>query len=193
MGLDNYTRPSGGRLVSRPRYVEQCIDCNEPLGINYISCRACYHAIENIWLQDWYSLLEKEDIEIGSKFEKLLAEVIWGEMDQHPWTIVDSALSHLYCKVCSNELGSQIRKCYECETVYNNIWGYDYEAMGQGMMMDHEHALRVGRWVLRFPHSHSKYSVVGWKFSIPLVLTGKLPSKIEAQQTMSWIKENFCL
>lgn len=51
-----------------------------------------------------------------------------------------------------------------------------------------EHALHVGRWVLRYPHRHSANAVSAWRLTMPRILTGWLPTTGEAQAAMAQIK-----
>jgi hypothetical protein len=53
-----------------------------------------------------------------------------------------------------------------------------------------EHALHIGRWVLRYPQRHSQNAVAAWRLSLPRILTGWLPSTQEARQVMVLIKNN---
>lgn len=178
--IDYSERPSGGRLYQRPNEVKICKMCGVAIGANYKNCIECYNTIENIWSLDWGVLLKKENILPGSDDEIFLAEVIVEEIDNHSWTIVDSAMKIVKCKTCSNELGGGPIDCPDCKFALDNLWGYDSEAMYQGRMTYNEHALRVGRWVLRYPHRQKKNIVESWKFSMPILLTGKLPSNEQA-------------
>ena len=71
---------------------------------------------------------------------------------------------------------------------FGNLWAYGYEAAMQGAMTGNEQALRVGRWVLRCPHRQSAAIAVGWRESVPLLLTGGLPSVREAQARAAQLK-----
>jgi hypothetical protein len=188
--IDTPQRPSGGRLYKRPNEVKVCEMCKAPIGRNYISCEQCYKAIESVWLMDWKRLIEDECIVSGSDNEKLLAEVLVEEIDKHPWTIVDSAMKIIRCKNCGCELGGGPIECPDCKFAFENLWAYDSEAMNQGKMTNNEHALRVGRWVLRYPHRQKKNIVESWKFSMPIVLAGKLPSNEKAGFFKKVIDEN---
>jgi hypothetical protein len=188
---DYSERPSGGRLYQRPNEVKICKKCGVPVGRNYKSCIECYNTIENLWSLDWKELIEKENILSGSDDEKLLAEVIVEEIDKHSWTIVDSAMKIVKCKICNNELGGGPIDCPDCKFAFENLWAYDSEAMNQVKMTYNEHALRVGRWVLRYPHRQKKNIVESWKFSMPIVLTGKLPSNEQAGFFKNVIDKNM--
>lgn len=183
-------RPSGGRLYPRPEEVKTCKTCHAPAGRNYASCNECYDAIENIWLMDWKELIQREKIYPGSEDESLLAHVVFEEQHKHPWTIVDTAMTIIRCNTCGNEMGGGELDCPECKFAFENLCGYDVEAINQGRMSGNEHALRVGRWVLRYPHRQKKNIVESWKFSIPIVLTRKLPSNEKAGFFKKVVDEN---
>lgn len=191
---DNYKNPpersSGGRLYTRTNEVKVCKMCAAPIGRNYKSCVVCYNTIENLWSLDWEKLIEREGILAGSDDEKLLVEVIIKEIDKHTWTIVDSAMKIIKCKTCNNELGGGPIECPECSFAFKSLWGYDIEAMNQGKMTGNEHALRVGRWILRYPHRQKEKVVESWKFSMPILITGKLPTTQMAQFFRTVINEN---
>jgi len=174
-------RPSGGRLYLRPKSVEKCKTCGAPTGRNYISCKECYYALENIWLRDWNLLMNKKNIIRGSNEEKLLAKILFKEIDSNPWTIVDTAMTIIRCNTCGSEIGGGPDECQECSTAFGNLWAYDVEAMYQCQMTGNEHALRVGRWILRYPLRQKNSIVESWKFSIPILLTGKTPTNKQGQ------------
>ncbi|HEY8400237.1 MAG TPA: hypothetical protein VIK89_03190, partial [Cytophagaceae bacterium] len=50
--------------------------------------------------------------------------------------------------------------------------------------------LRVGRWILRYPHRQKEKVVESWKFSMPILITGKLPTTQMAQFFRTVINEN---
>ena len=58
----------------------------------------------------------------------------------------------------------------------------EFEATGN------EHALHIGRWVLRYPQRHSPDAVAAWRLSMPRLLTGWLASTADAQRVMALIK-----
>lgn len=184
-------RPSGGRIYQRPNEVKVCEMCGVPVGRNYLSCIECYNTIENLWSLDWKELIEKENILLGSDDENLLAEVIVEEIDKHSWTVVDSAMKIIKCKTCGNELGGGPLDCPDCSFAFGNLWAYDVEAMNQGKMTGNEHALRVGRWVIRYPHRQKEKVVESWKFTMPILITGKLPTTPMAQLFRKVIDENY--
>ncbi|TCP54451.1 hypothetical protein EV586_10469 [Tumebacillus sp. BK434] len=169
-------RPIGGRLHPRPLRVVSCPSCSLPQGRNYHACPDCYRAVEAIWLKDWEALLNKEGIRAGQAEERQLAEKVVAELDLHPWTVVDAALTFVTCTACGQEPGGGPLSCEECAMLFGNLWGYDVEAQHQGRMTGNEHALRVGRRVLRHPHRQKPGLVRAWKFSMPILLTGQVPS-----------------
>ena len=176
------TQP-GGRRVPRPKTVEPCPRCGEARGANYHDCPDCYQAIESILLADWQALLDQEGILAGSPEEELLARVVLDEFGRHPWTVVDTAMTRLRCAECSGELGSRYPSCGECGRAFGSSIAAEFDATAN------EHALHVGRYVLRYPEIHSQNAVSAWKLTIPRILTGWLPSTPEAQRAMDWIKK----
>jgi hypothetical protein len=56
-------------------------------------------------LSDWHASLTTEQIAAGSDDEKLFAHVVFAECDQHPWTVIDIAMTLMACSVCGSELG----------------------------------------------------------------------------------------
>ena len=176
-------RPPAGRRLPRPRAVERCQACGGFVGRGYLSCPACHDAVERHWRADWDALLVAEGIAAGSDEERLLAEVVVAELDRHPWTLIDYAMTLLRCPECGEELGGGPAECGPCAMAFGNLWAPGVEA---GATMN-EHALRVGRWVARHPHRHSAHTVAGWRLSLPLLLTGQLPSTAEAQAIRAWL------
>ena len=178
----------GGRRVPRPQSVEACPECGEALGGGYAECPTCHEAIERIWLADWEALLEQEHIQPGSEDERTLARVVVDEaIDQapirHPWTIVDIAMSLLRCSQCGQELGQNYPTCAECGMAFGASILAEYEATAN------EHALHIGRWVLRFPQVHSTNARQAWRLTTPRILTGWLPATDQAQRSMRLIKQ----
>lgn len=171
----------GGRRIPRPTHVQACAVCGEALGANYAGCPACHAAIENIWLADWGALLEREGIAPGTDEEKLLAQVVIGEFGRHPWTVMDAAMSLRRCEECGGELGEGYPECGACSMAFGAAIQSEYGATGN------EHALHIGRWILRFPNRNSKNIVAAWRLSMPRLLTGWRPSTDEAQRTMALI------
>jgi uncharacterized protein (UPF0212 family) len=178
----NTQPPIGGRRVPRPKTVEPCPQCGEALGAGYAECKSCFEAVERIWLADWQALLEQEGIEIGSADETLLAQVVLAEVGRHPWTVMDIAMSLQRCSTCGNELGEAYKDCAECGQAFGSSIASEFGATAN------EHALHIGRWVLRYPHRNSQNVVVAWRGTVPRLLTGWLPSTVEAQRAMALVK-----
>lgn len=164
--------PPAGRRVPRPTTIARCQTCGEFLGRGFRGCPTCHEAIE------------AEGIAPGGDDERLLARVVIAEWTRHPWTIVDYALTLLRCEACGAELGGGPRECQGCAQAFGNLWAPELEA---GARMD-EHALRVGRLVARHPHRYSEATATGWRFSLPMLLTGDLPTTAEAQRLAAWLK-----
>jgi len=185
--------PSGGRRLPRPGTVQTCSACGEPLAFNYPSCPSCCEAVERYWEADWRALLHDEGIHPGSPDEALLAAVVALELEtqapEHAWTIVDAALKRLSCPECGSEPGTGPPSCTQCEFTFGNLWGYDLTAGPQGVMTSNEHALRVGRWVVRAPHRHSDLAVLSWRLTLPRLLVGWLPSTRDAQRARHMLNE----
>jgi hypothetical protein len=152
------------------------------LGAGYADCRACFDAVESIWLADWRALLAEEGLEPGTEGERLLARVALGEHGRHPWTVLDIAMSLLRCGACGRELGEAYSDCAECGQAFGASLASEFGATAN------EHALHVGRWVLRFPHRNSATVVLAWQSTLPRILTGWLPTTEEAQRGMNLIK-----
>jgi uncharacterized protein (UPF0212 family) len=175
-------KPIGGRRIPRPEKVRACPQCGEAIGTNYHDCTYCHSAIESIWLADWTALLQEEGVAAGSEEERLLARVVTSEFGRHPWTVMDIAMSLQRCSQCDNELGSNYQNCAECGMAFGASIQAEFEATAN------EHAVHIGRWVLRYPERHSTNAVAAWRLSLPRILTGWLPSTHAAQQTMAMIK-----
>ena len=178
----NATPSPGGRRVPRPRGLEMCRECGRALGAGYADCPACFDAVERFWLADWRTLLEQEGIAAGSPDETLLARVVLAEFGRHPWTVMDIAMSLLRCGTCGRELGEAYSECAECGQAFGASLASEFGATAN------EHALHVGRWVLRFPRRHSPNVVTGWQSSMPRLLTGWLPTTRQAQSAMALIR-----
>jgi hypothetical protein len=176
------------RRLPRPRRVEQCSHCGEACGTNYPACPVCYEAAEKYWLADWRALLAQEAVLPGTSDETVLAQVVLAEVEQHAWSIVDVAMTLVQCSGCEQELGGGPIDCSACATAWGNVLWVEGVAFRQGVSTENEHALHVGRMVLRHPHRHSAAAVQGWRMSYPRLLTGWLPSTEEAQRMMAWIK-----
>ncbi len=178
----SFPKPVGGRRVGRPKTVQPCPACGEALGANYSTCPACHEAIESIWQADWQGLLIQEGVAAGSPEELLLAQVVVDEFGRHPWTVVDIAMSLLRCKECGGELGENYATCGECGMAFGASILCEFGATGN------EHALHIGRWVLRYPQRHPPNAVAAWRLSMPRLLTGWLPATEDAQRIMALIK-----
>lgn len=172
----------GGRRLPRPASVVPCPRCGEPLGTNYATCPPCFQAIESYWLADWQALLVREGIAAGTEDETLLARVVLIEFGQHPWTVLDSAMSLLRCDSCGGELGEGYTTCGVCG------WAFGQSVASEFGATANEHALHIGRWVLRYPRRHSANAVAAWRLTLPRVLTGWLPTTQAAQRAMASIK-----
>ena len=181
---DTPQRPLAGRRRARPSTVEPCPECGAFLGRDYPRCATCHEVVERYWHADWMALLAAEGSAPGSDDERLLAEVVVAELERHPWTVVDYALTLLRCPECGAEWGGGPPACAACAMAFGNLWAPGLEA---GATMN-EHALRVGRWVMRHPHRHSATAVAGWRLSLPLLLAGALPTTAEAQRINAWLK-----
>lgn len=183
MNQDNELwRTSGSRRRPRPQVVTPCPLCHQPAGTSYPTCPTCYQTIELFWLADWQVLLEREQVQPGSENERLLAEVVMVESERHPWTVVDIAMTLLICPECGNELGSRYQECTACYLAFGQALASEYGVTGN------EHALHIGRWILRHPHQHSQNILTAWRGSVPQLLTGWLPTTAEAQRGMAQIK-----
>jgi uncharacterized protein (UPF0212 family) len=181
--FDHDWRHSGARRVPRPTRVEPCAGCGEALGTNYPGCPTCHDTIEAIWLADWAALLEREGIQSGTADEMLLAEVVMQETERHPFTVVDIAMSLLRCGECGSELGSHYPDCGVCGIAFGA------SIMSEFGATSNEHALHIGRWILRNPGQNSANILTAWRLTYPRVLVGWLPTTDEAQRWMAKIKE----
>ena len=187
MPIYTQRRPAG-RRIPRPTHVETCPQCGEDSGFNYLDCPACHHAIERFWEADWAALLAEEQIFPDSGDETLLAQVVIAELDRHLWTVADMAMRRVLCDECGCELGGGPLSCGSCELAFGNLWWHDIEAGRQGVMTPNEHALRVGRCVIRHPHRHSTVIAAGWRMNMPRILTGWLPDGAEARRLANEMK-----
>ncbi|HYF64892.1 MAG TPA: hypothetical protein VD886_18855 [Herpetosiphonaceae bacterium] len=184
----NKTRQPAGRLIARPARVERCAACAAALGFNYCDCPPCQDSIERFWEADWAALLGREGIAAGSDDEDLLARLVAADLDDYPWTIVDMALRRLRCDECAGELAGGEPGCPTCEFTFGNLWWHDFEAGEQGAMTMNEHALRVGRYVIRHPHRYSAATFAGWRMTMPRVAAGWLPDGAEARRWATRLK-----
>jgi hypothetical protein len=179
--LPGARRPSGGRRVARPSAIVPCASCGRPTGYSYGLCPDCTDAVERSWRADWEALLSHEGIAPGGTDEVALARRVLAEEARYPWTIVDCAMRLVACEECGGERGGGPPDCPACETAFRNLFAYDFEALPAGKMSYNEHALRVTRWVLRYPARYSAHVVSSRREVMPLLLTGGLPSTREAQ------------
>ena len=175
-------KPVGGRRVARPQKVAVCLQCGDALGGGYPACPTCYDAVERYWVADWQALLDQEGIQVGSNEEKFLARVVLSEPERHAWTVVDMAMSLLQCGECGRELGEGYPECGECGMAFGAAILSEFDAT------PNEHALHIGRWILRFPHRNSANINTAWRLTMPRLLTGWLPSTRYAQEAMNLIK-----
>lgn len=181
--------PPGGRGLPRPTSVEICTECGQPVGTNYPGCANCQQLVERFWMADWQVLLAREGFTAGSPDEVTLAALVFAEMDRHPWTVVDIAMTLIVCSECGRELGGGPLDCAECEQALGNSGYYDIVAGQQGDMTGNEHALRVGRRILRHPERYAATAVGNWRLSFPRLLTGWLPSTAQAQAIAALTKK----
>ncbi len=178
----------GGRAAPRPRRVERCQICGRARGGGYPACPECYAAAETLWRADWETLLQAEGVVAGSEDERRLAETVLAAMDQHPWTVVDYAMTLVRCASCGAELGGGPSDRFECQLAFGNAIAYDIPAGEQGVMTGNEHALRIGRHILRAPHQYGAHILTAWRLTFPRLLTGWLPTTEEAQRGMALVK-----
>jgi hypothetical protein len=176
------TNYSGGRRVARPNTVQTCAACGEALGGGYANCGDCFAAVEQIWEADWAALLAQVGIAPGTEEELALAQRVIDSFGRHPWTVMDMAMRRLTCEECGGELGEGFPDCFECSAAFGASIQAEFGAT------PNEHALHIGRWILRFPHRSSENIVIAWKMSVPRLLTGWLPTTAEAQRAMDQIK-----
>jgi hypothetical protein len=158
------------------------------LGFNYLTCPSCRQAIEDVWLADWYHLLAGEQIGAGTADELLLAQLVVAEFDEHPWTLVDMAMCRVRCEECGQELGGGPPACAACKFAFGNLWWHDLDAGRQGAMTMNEHALRVGRYVIRHPWRYSAAIAEGWRMNMPRILVGWLPAGETARRQATMLK-----
>ena len=95
---------------------------------------------------------------------------------------MDIAMSLQRCRICSNELGEAYKDCAEYGQAFGSSIASEFGATAN------EHALHIGRWVLRYPHRNSQNVVTAWRGTVPRLLTGWLPSTAEAQRMMALVK-----
>jgi hypothetical protein len=145
-------------------------------------------AVERFWLADWNALLAREHIQPASADERLLAQVIFDEGERHLWTELDIAMTMLACDTCAFELGGGPAECSECASAWGvTLWAETLLAR-KGLVTANEHALHVGRMILRHRHRQSANIIAAWSRTMPRLLTGWLPSTAAAQHYMGLIK-----
>jgi hypothetical protein len=145
-------------------------------------------AIEKYWLADWYAFLAQEQVESNTPDEQMMAQLIFDEVERHPWTVLDIAMTLLTCNSCGSELGGGSPDCTECASAWGNTLWAEHYAGRLGLVTYNEHALHVGRMILRHPHRHSTNIITAWRLTTPRLLTGWLPTTAEAQRFMALVK-----
>lgn len=176
------------RRLPRPERVLPCVGCGALTGMNYGSCPTCHHAIERFWLADWHAFLEAEEIQPNSPEERIFAQIVFDEGERHLWTVLDIAMTLLTCATCGNELGGGPPDCTECASAWGVTLWAETVAGRNGLVTYNEHALHVGRMILRHPHRQSANTIAAWSRTMPRLLTGWLPSTATAQHYMALIK-----
>ncbi|HYF94570.1 MAG TPA: hypothetical protein VD969_20355 [Symbiobacteriaceae bacterium] len=172
---------TAARRCPRPQPAT-CAECGRPAGENYSTCSGCRRTIDRIWDADWDALLAAEGIAAGSEDERLLAAVVFQEYDKHPWTVLDKALTFLRCGSCGSELGGGPADCQECQMAFGHTLMAEWEALQIGLVTRNEHAIHIGRWILRHPHRFSAKVADGIRFSMPLLITGAEPPTAKTGQ-----------
>jgi hypothetical protein len=165
-----------------------CPSCGEATGKNYAHCHHCHDAVERFWLADWHAFLDHEQILPESADERLVAQIVLDEGERHPWTLIDGAMTLLICNTCGNELGGGPSDCTECASAWGVALWSETVAGRNGLVTFNEHALHVGRMILRFPHRQSANIIAAWSRTMPRLLTGWLPTTGTAQNYMDLIK-----
>jgi hypothetical protein len=176
------------RRLARPNGIYPCTTCHAVLGTNYPSCPSCYQAIECYWLADWHTFLDQEQVQPNTEDEQWVAEVIFDEGERHQWTVLDIAMTLLKCNSCGNELGGGPADCTECASAWGVTLWAEALAGRNGLVTFNEHALHVGRMILRHPHRQSANIIAAWSRTVPRLLTGWLPTTNYAQHFMALIK-----
>jgi hypothetical protein len=176
---------TAARRVPRSYAILPCPACSEPVGRNYAQCPGCTEVVDRIWLADWAALLAAEGVAPGTEDEKLLARVVFAEAEQHPWTAVNVATSMLTCGTCGAELAGGPTDCTECHLAFGAAMASEQAAGRVGLVSMNEHALHIGRWVLRHRHRISPNIVKGWQLTYPYILAGAEPPAAKAVQHAS--------
>lgn len=174
----------GARRVPRPPKVALCSGCGQPLVSGYGECPVCTEALDRYWQADWDALLAAEGITPGGEDERLLAQVVYAECESHPWTVVGHAMTFLRCGTCGAELGGGPADCTECHIGFGQALASEWAGNHLGLVTFNEHALHIGRWILRYPHRYSDNTLKGWRMSMPVVLTGVELPEPKTVQTM---------
>ena len=53
-----------------------------------------------------------------------------------------------------------------------------------GLVTLNEHALHIGRWMVRHPHRYTEQVRVGWRWHLPVMLTGAIPPSTQGAAKM---------
>jgi hypothetical protein len=186
--LDQTALQAALRRIPRPSRVYSCPECDAVIGTNYPKCPSCYMAVEKYWLADWHAFLAQEQIEPGSDDERLVAQIVFDEGDRHLWTVLDIAMTLLVCGSCGFELGGGPMDCTECASAWGVTLWAETLAGRNGLVTFNEHALHVGRMILRHRHRQSDNIIQAWSRTMPRLLTGWLPTTNDAQHFMALIK-----
>lgn len=176
------------RGLPRPTGVFPCPQCGKPQVTNYPCCAGCYQALEQYWRADWQALLLREGVQPETEDELLLARFVLDEVERHPWSCVNWAMTLIRCGTCGQELGGGPTECLACAAAFGNALWSEMAAGRKGEVTVNEHALHVGRFILRHPHRYSPNAATAWRYTMPRLLTGWLPSTEEAQRMMALIK-----
>ena len=120
--------------------------CHRTLLARRLACLSCPREISSLTMHD----------------EQLVAQVIFEEGERHLWTVLDIAMTYLICDCCGNELGGgprlyRMRVGMGCYT----LWA-ETLAGREGLVTRNEHALHVGRMILRHPHRQSANIIQAW-------------------------------
>jgi hypothetical protein len=156
--------------------------------MNYATCPGCHEAIERHWLADWDAFPAREQIQPSSEEEIQFARIVLDEGERHLWSVLDIAMTHLVCGECGSELGGGPPDCTECAAAWGVTLWAEALAGRNGLATFNEHALHVGRMILRHPHRQSANIIAAWSRTMPRLLTGWLPSTADAQAFMALIK-----
>jgi hypothetical protein len=156
--------------------------------MHYATCPSCHEAIERHWLADWHAFLDQEQIQPQSAEEAQFAQIVFSEGERHLWTVLDIAMTLLVCGECGRELGGGPPDCTECASAWGVTLWAEALAGRHGQATFNEHAMHVGRMILRHPHRQSANIIAAWSRTMPRLLTGWLPSTTTAQAYMAFIK-----